>query len=82
MGAADYQSVLLIEDRLLARRRVLAGYESRAFLLDVALIRSLGGGVTVRSFREPAVGDGMRQPLPVASKSAEAQTATPQLDRR
>ncbi len=44
MGAADYQSVLLVEDRLLVRRRVLAGYQSRAFLLDVALVRALGGG--------------------------------------
>lgn len=47
MGAADYQSVLLVEDRLLIRRRVLASYESRSFILDVALVRALGGGVPV-----------------------------------
>ena len=45
MGAADYQSVLLVEDRLLARRRILAAFKSRAFVLDVALVRALGGGV-------------------------------------
>src|SRR3546814_5024646 len=42
-GAADYQSVLLVEDRLLQRRRILAGLTSRAFLLNVALVRALGG---------------------------------------
>lgn len=45
-GAADYQSVLLVEDRLLARRRVLSGLQSRSFILEVALTRSLGGGFT------------------------------------
>jgi NodT family efflux transporter outer membrane factor (OMF) lipoprotein len=44
-GAADYQSVLIVEDRLLVRRRIVSGLESRAFILDVALTRSLGGGV-------------------------------------
>lgn len=44
-GAADYQSVLLVEDRLLLRQRVVAALRSRRFLLDVALVRSLGGGV-------------------------------------
>ncbi|WP_207913371.1 efflux transporter outer membrane subunit [Sphingomonas sp. BK235] len=44
-GAADYQSVLLVEDRLLARRRVAAALRARAFVLDVSLTRSLGGSV-------------------------------------
>jgi NodT family efflux transporter outer membrane factor (OMF) lipoprotein len=44
-GAADYQSVLLVEDRLLVRRRVVSALKSRAFILDIALVRSLGGGV-------------------------------------
>jgi len=44
-GAIDYQSVLTVEDRLLQRRRVNAALEARRFILDVALIRSLGGGV-------------------------------------
>ncbi|MEG3177734.1 efflux transporter outer membrane subunit [Sphingomonas sp. RB3P16] len=43
-GAADFQSVLLVEDRLLTRRRVLSALQSRAFILDVSLTRSLGGG--------------------------------------
>lgn len=43
-GATDYQSVLIVEDRLLERRRVLAALRSRRFILDVALVRSLGGG--------------------------------------
>ncbi|MDF0489958.1 efflux transporter outer membrane subunit [Sphingomonas sp. H39-1-10] len=44
-GAADYQSVLIVEERLLLRRRVAAALQSRSFILDVALVRSLGGGV-------------------------------------
>lgn len=43
-GLADYQSVLIAEDNVLARRRVVADLESRAFTLDVALVRALGGG--------------------------------------
>ncbi|MEO9131195.1 MAG: TolC family protein, partial [Sphingomonas sp.] len=45
-GASDYQSVLIVEDRLLARRRIVSALQSRAFILDVALVRSLGGGFT------------------------------------
>ncbi|MDD1453272.1 efflux transporter outer membrane subunit [Sphingomonas sp. H160509] len=75
MGAADYQSVLLIEDRLLTRRRVLAGFESRAFLLDVALVRSLGGGVPLRSLGA-SLGDGISQALPVGGKRAVVPTPT------
>ncbi len=44
-GATDYQSVLIVEERLLLRRRVAAALQSRSFVLDVALVRSLGGGV-------------------------------------
>ena len=43
-GAADYQSVLLAEDRMLANRRVVAALEARRFVLDVALVKALGGG--------------------------------------
>lgn len=42
-GAADYQSVLLVEDRLLGRRRVVAALNARAFILNIALVRALGG---------------------------------------
>lgn len=43
-GATDYASVLLAEDRMLAARRIVAGLESRRFILDLALIKALGGG--------------------------------------
>lgn len=42
-GAADYQSVLVVEDRLLTRQRIAASLRTRAFILDVALVRALGG---------------------------------------
>ena len=45
-GAADLQSVLLAEDRLLASERAVAADESRRIFLQVALIRALGGGWT------------------------------------
>jgi len=41
---SDYQSVLLAEQAVLAQRRIVADLESRAFTLDVALVRALGGG--------------------------------------
>jgi len=43
-GLATYLSVLITEDSLLAQRRSVADLESRAFVLDVALVRALGGG--------------------------------------
>lgn len=43
-GLAPYQTVLTAEDALLAQRRALAILESRSFVLDVALVRALGGG--------------------------------------
>ena len=43
-GLGAYQSVLLAEQTLLVQRRDLADLESRALLLDVALVRALGGG--------------------------------------
>lgn len=43
-GLADYQSVLIAEDNVLQRRRLLADLQARAFTLDVALVRALGGG--------------------------------------
>jgi len=41
---SNYQSVLLAEQAVLAQRRIVADLESRAFTLDVALVRALGGG--------------------------------------
>lgn len=43
---STYQSVLLAEQSVLAQRRLVADLESRAFALDIALIRALGGGFT------------------------------------
>ena len=43
-GLATYLDVLTIENALVARRRALADLETRAFALDVALVRALGGG--------------------------------------
>jgi NodT family efflux transporter outer membrane factor (OMF) lipoprotein len=47
-GLAPYLDVLSAEDALIANRRAVADLEARAFLLDVALAKALGGG-----FRQP-----------------------------
>jgi NodT family efflux transporter outer membrane factor (OMF) lipoprotein len=43
-GLSTYQNVLIAELAVLAQRRIVADLESRAFTLDVALVRALGGG--------------------------------------
>ncbi len=43
-GLATYLDVLVAEDALIASRRTLASLQARAFALDIALIRALGGG--------------------------------------
>jgi NodT family efflux transporter outer membrane factor (OMF) lipoprotein len=43
-GLASYLDVLSSEDSLIDAQRQLADIESRAFTLDIALIRALGGG--------------------------------------
>ena len=43
-GLSSYVAVLTAEDQLIAQRRALADAQSRAFTLDIALIRALGGG--------------------------------------
>lgn len=45
-GLSTYLDVLAVEERLLAARRSVADLDARAFALDVALIRALGGGFT------------------------------------
>jgi outer membrane protein TolC len=45
-GAADLQSVLIAEDRLLVSQRALSADEARRLSLDIALARALGGGWT------------------------------------
>ncbi len=43
-GLSTYLDVLTAEERLLQNRTIVADLEARAFTLDVALIRALGGG--------------------------------------
>lgn len=45
-GLSTFQSVLLAEDAVLTQRQIVSDLESRAFTLDVALVRALGGGFT------------------------------------
>lgn len=48
-GLSTYLDVLVIEERLLAARQSVAELDARAFALDVALIRALGGGFAAPS---------------------------------
>jgi NodT family efflux transporter outer membrane factor (OMF) lipoprotein len=43
-GLATYPSVLLSEQNVLRRRRIVADLDARALALDVQLVRALGGG--------------------------------------
>jgi NodT family efflux transporter outer membrane factor (OMF) lipoprotein len=43
-GATDFTAVLVAEDRMLATQRGVSALESRRFILDLALVRALGGG--------------------------------------
>lgn len=43
-GLGTYLEVLSAEDALVANRRAVADLETRAFTLDIALVRALGGG--------------------------------------
>jgi NodT family efflux transporter outer membrane factor (OMF) lipoprotein len=43
-GLSSYLDVLTAEDALIADQRVVADLQTRAFLLDIALTRALGGG--------------------------------------
>ena len=45
-GLSNYIDVLTAEDMLLASQRGLSDLQSRAFTLDVALVRALGGSYT------------------------------------
>jgi len=47
-GLATYLDVLSAEDAMIASRRAMAQLEARAFSIDVALVKALGGG-----FRAP-----------------------------
>ena len=52
-GLSTYLDVLNVEDRLLATRQAAADLDARAFALDVALIRALGGGFTTTDIHLP-----------------------------
>ena len=43
-GLATYLEVLRAEDTLISNRRIMANLRTRSFTLDVALVKSLGGG--------------------------------------
>lgn len=43
-GLSTYPAVLLAEQGVLSRRRIVADLEARTLALDVALVRALGGG--------------------------------------
>jgi NodT family efflux transporter outer membrane factor (OMF) lipoprotein len=43
-GLSNYLTVLTAEDSVLQEQRAVADFEARAFTLDVALVRALGGG--------------------------------------
>ena len=43
-GLSTYPAVLLAEEGVLTRRRTVADLEARALILDVQLVRALGGG--------------------------------------
>jgi outer membrane protein TolC len=52
-GLSTYLEVLNAEDYLLANLRTLADLQARAFSLDVALIRALGGGYSINPSNQP-----------------------------
>jgi len=53
-GLSTYLDVLTAEDAVLERRRVAAELDARAFTLDVALVRALGGGFATTDTAAPA----------------------------
>jgi NodT family efflux transporter outer membrane factor (OMF) lipoprotein len=50
-GLSTYLDVLSAEEGVLQARRSLADLEARAFTLDVAMVRALGGGFTLQDSR-------------------------------
>ncbi|MGE4429590.1 MAG: efflux transporter outer membrane subunit [Sphingobium sp.] len=51
-GLSTYLDVLNVEDRLLSARETVAGLEARSLALDIALVRSLGGGFAPTDIRD------------------------------
>ncbi|MDI1295595.1 MAG: efflux transporter outer membrane subunit, partial [bacterium] len=50
-GLSTYLDVLVVEERLLQARQAVAVLDMRAFTLDIALIRALGGGFAASDAR-------------------------------
>ncbi|HEX4196063.1 MAG TPA: efflux transporter outer membrane subunit [Caulobacteraceae bacterium] len=50
-GLSDYQSVLLVEDSVLAARRTVVDLKARAFALDIQLVKALGGGFQLQDLK-------------------------------
>ena len=50
-GLAAYLEVLTAEDALISSRQALADIEARAYLLDIAMIRALGGGFNAENLK-------------------------------
>ena len=48
-GLANYLDVLSAQDDLLANLRTQSDLQSRSFTLDVALVRALGGGYSIKT---------------------------------
>jgi outer membrane protein TolC len=48
-GLSTYLNVLTAEQQVLQSRMAVADLEARAFSLDVALVRALGGGFSITS---------------------------------
>lgn len=48
-GLSTYLEVLTAEERLLQARRLMADLNARAFMLDISLVRALGGGFATSS---------------------------------
>jgi outer membrane protein TolC len=50
-GLSDYQSVLVVEDTVLADRRTVVDLKARAFTLDIQLVKALGGGFQLQDLK-------------------------------
>ena len=51
-GLSRFTDVLVAQDRVLQARRIVADLQARAFTLDVALVRALGGGFSAPATAE------------------------------
>ena len=56
-GLSDYLTVLTAQDSVLTEQRTVVDLEARAFSLDVALVKALGGGATPPIFLHPTSAD-------------------------